>query len=151
MRHDWPRLTSWTSSPIFASSGVWLARNDDRGVVLLSAVESVGELVIQPDAIDFSSWLIQLRRPGATAVERNIGAPVVGLDHDLAVFRIDPDVVIVAMRSAKDRKRLAAVGGFKESFRARVNHVGIRRVGAERDVIKWTLDHRRSDRGRLWI
>ena len=95
--------------------------------------------------------MIQLRGPGATAVERNIGAAVVGLDHDVSILRIDPDVVIVAMRGAKDRKRLAAVGGFKESFRAGVDHVGVCRVSAEGDVIKWPLNHRRSDRSRLWI
>ena len=95
--------------------------------------------------------MIQLRGPGATAVERNIGAAVVGLNHDVSILRTDPDVVIVAVRGAKDRKRLAAVGGFKESLCACVNDIGICRISAERDVIKWTLNHRRSDRGRLWI
>ena len=128
-----------------------MARNDDRGVVLLSAVESIGKLVVQPDAIDFRGWLIQLRGPGATAVERNIGAAVVGLNHDVSILRTDPDVVIVAVRGAKNRKCLAAVGGFKESLCACVNDIGICRISAERDVIKWTLDHRRGNRCRLRI
>ena len=58
---------------------IWigLAGNDDGRVVLLGAVEFVGKLIIDPDAVDFSSRLIHLRGPRASTVERDISAAVV--------------------------------------------------------------------------
>src|ERR1041384_1671655 len=107
MRHDRSGFTAWTSAPI--GSGEWfsLARNDERRVVLLRAVEFVRKLIVDPDAVNFRGRLIHLRRPRATAVSRNVSATVIRLDHNLTVFGIDPDVVIVAMRCAKRRECFA--------------------------------------------
>src|SRR6266550_1870442 len=109
MWHDWSGFTAWTRAPVLAAGRVRLTRNNDCGVVLLRAVELVGKLIIEPDAVDLSGRLIHLCGPGTPAIGRDIGATVVRLDLHLAIFGIDPDVVIVAVRRAKARKRFAAV------------------------------------------
>ena len=142
MRHDRTSFTTWTNAPVDGGERIGLARDDQRRVVLLRAVEFVRKLIVDPDAVDLRRRLVHLRRPGATAVSRDICAAIVRLDHDLAVFGIDPDVVIVAVRRAKRRERFATVGRFEETFGAGVDDVGISRIGAERRVVKRTLNQR---------
>ncbi len=120
-----------------------LARDDDGRVVLLRAIQLVGELIVQPDAVELAGHLVQLRRPRAAAVERHVGAAIVRLNHDVAVLRIDPDVVIVAVRCAQQRERLAAVGRFEEALRPGIDDVRIGRIGAERGVVERPLNQGR--------
>ena len=112
---------------------IGLARDNQRRVVLLRAVKLVRKLVVDPHAVDFCGRLIHLRRPGAAAVGGDVCAAVVRLDHDLAVFRVDPDVVVVAVRRAKRRERFTAVGGFEEAFGARVHESAL--VGSAPSVV----------------
>src|SRR5262249_9313987 len=72
-------------------------RHRDRGVVLLRAVDAVGVLVVDVDAVELRGLLVVDRRPRGAAVQRDVGAAVVALDHALRVFRIDPEVVVVAV------------------------------------------------------
>src|SRR5437588_5421277 len=98
MRHDRARLASWACAPISQTHRIGLTGNDYGRVVLLRAVELVRKLIVSPNAVDLRGGLIHLRRPRAPAVERNIRATIVRLNDDVAVFRTDPDVVIVAVR-----------------------------------------------------
>ena len=149
IRHDWTRLASWTCAPVSQAHRVGLTGNDYGRVVLLGAVELVRKLIISPNAVDLRGRLIHLRRPRAPTIVRDVRAAIVRLNDDVAVFRTDPNVVVVAMRRAKRRERLAAVRRFPGAFRARVNHVGVRRIGAELHVIERTLNHRIRDLRRL--
>src|SRR5258705_7610124 len=139
MRHDWTCFTAWASPPIGRRVRVSLAGDDKSRVVLLRAVESVRKLVVDPNTVDFRSRLIHLGGPRAPAVDRNVGAAVVRLDHDLAILRTDPNVMIVAMWGAQRSKRFAGIEGLKETFGASVNNISVRRIGAERRVIERAL------------
>ena len=75
------------------------AGHDDGSVVLLRAVDAVGILVVHRHLVDFGGRLIGLRAPGAAAVDRHVRAAIVGLDHVLRIPGIDPNIVIVAVRS----------------------------------------------------
>ena len=75
MRHDWTSFTTWTSAPIGCGKRFGLARDDERRVVLLRAVEFVRKLIVDPDAVDLRRRLVHLRRPRATAVSRNVAPP----------------------------------------------------------------------------
>src|SRR6185437_6607264 len=67
------------------------AAGKDHGiVVLLGTVDAVGELVIHGDLVDLRGGLVELAGPGLAAIERNVGAAVVGLDHVERVLRVDP-------------------------------------------------------------
>ena len=79
--------------------------------VLLRAVDQVRELLVGVDVIHLRRRLIELRRPAARAVLRDVHAAVVGLDHDLRGVGIEPDDVVVAVRLGDGRERAPAVGG----------------------------------------
>src|SRR5262249_12326081 len=72
-------------------------RQVDGGVVLLRAVDGVGILVVDVDAVELRRLLVVDRRPRGAAVERDVGTAVVALDHALRIFGIDPEIVVVAM------------------------------------------------------
>src|SRR6266567_7786898 len=128
--------------PVFSRGGISLTGDNDRRVVLLRAVEFVRELVVDPDAIDLRGRLIHLRRPGASAIGGDVGPSVVRLDHYLAVFGVNPDIVIVTVRHAKGDERFAAIDGLEETFGSSVYGVGVGRVSTERHIIEWTLNQR---------
>src|SRR5205085_860122 len=61
---------------------------DHRGVILLRAIDAVWILIVHRNLIDLRGWLVRLRAPVASAIERDVGAAIVGLDHDLRILRI---------------------------------------------------------------
>src|SRR5205814_6863802 len=123
IRHDWASLASWTSAPVSQAHRVGLTGNNDGRVVLLRSVELVRKLIISPNAVDLRGRLIHLRRPLAPTIVRDVRAAIVRLNDDFAVFRTDPNVMIVAVWRAKDRKGLAAVRRFPKTFGAGVDDI----------------------------
>ena len=59
--------------------------------------------------IELRRHLVVDRGPGIAAVERDAGASVVALYHPPRVCRVDPQVVVVAVRGTDFGERLAAV------------------------------------------
>src|SRR6266481_2684147 len=92
----------------------------DRRVVLLRGIDAVGILVVDVDAIKLRRRLVVDRRPRLAAVEAYAGAAIVAFDHPVWVTRIDPEIMIVAVRCLDLRKAGAAVGRFPKIGRAHV-------------------------------
>src|SRR5215471_15435582 len=101
IRRDPPRLATSDGVPVrYADTEIGrAARDSDRRVVLLRAVQPIREPVVGRDAIELSRRLIVLRGPGPTAVERDRRAAVVAEDHSVRIVRVDPEIVVVAMRN----------------------------------------------------
>src|SRR5262245_20153119 len=76
------------------------ASNAHGRVLLLGAVDAIRDRVVGYDTIELRRRLIHVRRPRGAAVDRNLGAAVVGNDHSLRLGRIDPQVMMVAVRRA---------------------------------------------------
>src|SRR5262249_53701864 len=74
------------------------ARHRDAAVVLLRAVDPVGEAVVGGDAVELRGGLVANRRPGAAAVVAHRAAAVGAEDHALRVVGIQPQVVVVPDR-----------------------------------------------------
>ena len=113
-------------------------RHADGGIVLLRAVEAIRELVVGGDVIELCRELVVDGRPGVAAVVRDTGAAVVALDHALRVARVDPQVMIVAMRRGHLRKCFAAVDGFPALVVEDPYRVGVLRVGKDVLVVPRT-------------
>ena len=79
----------------------------DGGVVLLRAVDVVGEAVVGGDVVELRGRLVVLSGPALAAVGGDGCAAVVAVDHALGIGGIDPEAVVVAMRSADRRESLA--------------------------------------------
>jgi hypothetical protein len=71
-------------------------------------------LVVGVDAIEPSRRLVVNRRPGLAAVAAYACAAIVTFDHPVGIGRIDPEVVIVAVRRLDLRKGRSGVGRFPE-------------------------------------
>ena len=142
MRHHRTGLASGADPPIDISlSSVGDARQNVRAIVLLGRVQPIGEPIVGVNSVDLRSRLVILRGPGLAAIVRNVRATVVRLDHRVAVTRADPDVVVVTVRRGHPGHRPAAVRRFPKPLRARIDDVGVRRIGAERRVVEGPLDH----------
>ena len=68
------------------------------GIVLLRAIQVIGEIFVERHAVELRGGLVIDAGPGASAVARDVGPAVVGLDHAARVAGRDPQVVVIAMR-----------------------------------------------------
>ena len=112
----------------------------DGGVVLLRTVDAVGPLVVHEDPVDLRGFLFHQAGPALSPVEGDIRAAVVGVDHVHRVVRVDPEVVVVAVRHADALgEGLAAVNGLVETHIQPVHGVLVLRVGVDVDVVPGAL------------
>ena len=79
-----------------------------------------------------------MRRPRLRAVERHAGAAVVALDHPAGVRRIDPEIVVVAVRRRHLDERLAAVDRLPERVVRHPHGVDVGRIGEDVHVVPGT-------------
>ena len=105
------------------------------GVVLLAAVHVVREKVVHRDAVELRGRLVALRRPGAAAVERDVGAAVVAFDDRLGIARVDPEAVVIAVGRPDAGDALAAVDRLADVSVEHPHHVGVLRVRDDLHVV----------------
>ncbi len=114
---------------------VGAARHRDGGVVLLGRVDAIRHLVVDGHVIELRRGLIEDRRPRLAAVEGDGRTAVVAFDHPQRVLRVDPQVVVVAVRHRHLRKGRAAVGRLEQVDVERPQHVGVLGVGEDMVVV----------------
>src|SRR5207253_816830 len=85
------------------------------GVVLLCAVDVVGEVVVGANRIELRGRLVIFRTPAAAAIEGHGSAAVVRVHHALVVLGVDPQPVIVAVRRADLAPGSATIGRFVDA------------------------------------
>ena len=119
-------------------AAVGLARQTDGPVVLLRAVHAVRALVVGAHVVELRGRLVVDRRPRLPAVERHAGAAVVSLDHPSGVRRIDPEVVVVAVRGGDLAERLAAVDGLPQAIVRHPYRVDVDGIGEDVHVVPGT-------------
>src|SRR5207253_11107841 len=76
---------------------------------------------------------------GRAAVEGDVGAAVVRVDHALRVVGIDPEVVVVAVGHADRGKSLARVARTKETGVQNVDRFGVLRIRVDARVVPGAL------------
>ena len=86
------------------------ARNRHGGVVLLRSVDAIRHSVVGDHRVELRSGLVVERAPGPAAVERDGSAAVAAVHHSQRVFRVDPEIVVVAVRRLHFTVSPAAVG-----------------------------------------
>ena len=111
------------------------ARDGDRGVVLLGAVDAVGILVVDVETIELRRLLVVDRRPRSACIERYVGGAVIALDHAAGVAGVDPQVVVVAVTGRDLAKTRAAVGRLPHLQVGDVDRVGVAGVGEDMRVV----------------
>ena len=111
------------------------ARHADRAVVLLGGVDPVGKLVVGGEVVELRRELVVDRRPGLAAVERHARPAVVALDHPLRVARVDPQLVVVAVRRGYPHEGLAPVRRLPHVQVQHVAGVRVLRVGVYVGVV----------------
>ncbi len=118
------------------------AGDGDRGLVLLRAVDPVGDALVHRHAVDLGRRLVVLARPGAAAVQADPGAAVVAQDHALGLVGVDPQVVVVAEARADDGEGAAAVDRLVQLDVREVDGVGLPRIGVDPAVVPGALAQR---------
>ena len=112
-----------------------VAGDTDAGVILLRAIDAVGELIVSTDVIELGGELVVDRAKGCAAVEGDVGPAVIALDHTLIVLGVDPEAVIIAVGGGNRFPIFAAVGRFPEAQVADVNGIRILGIGVDMQVI----------------
>ena len=107
----------------------------DARIVLLRAIEAVGELVVHLNVIQFGGGLVVERREGAPVVHRHLGAAVARQREQPRIARVDPDVVGVAMRHRYFLERGAAIVGAQQGHVHHIDLARVHRIGAHMAVI----------------
>ena len=115
-------------------------RNADAGVVLLGGIDAIGKLIVDVHAVKLGGKLVVNRRPSFSAVIRNTSSTVVSLHHSLRIFRVDPKVVIVSVRSSDFAEISTAVGRFPHLQVCNINSIGVLRISENVAVIPWTVN-----------
>ena len=80
---------------------VGAAGNANRAVVLLCSVEVVEELVIVSNVVELGGRLVVLGGPGLAAIDAHRRPPIITVNHALGINGVDPEGVMVAMRSGQ--------------------------------------------------
>src|SRR5258708_1732955 len=62
----------------------------DAGIILLRSQDMIRECVVGGDPVDLRSGLIIDGAPVLPLVEAYLGAPVIGEDHAVTIFRVQP-------------------------------------------------------------
>src|SRR5690606_31268576 len=105
------------------------------GVVLLGAEDVVVRPVVDGDVVELRRRLVVDGGEGGAAVERDVGAAVVALDHALVVTRVDPDVVVVAVGRGDRVEGAPAVVGAMQVQVVHIDRLGVHRVGGDVGVV----------------
>ena len=111
----------------------------DRRVVLLRRVQPVRDPAVGGDVVVLGGRLVVEGRPRCAAVERDGRAAVVAFDHPQWVPRVDPHVVVVAVRDRLPRERLPRVA---RAIRVDVedpHRLGVLRIGEDVRVVPGAL------------
>ena len=104
-------------------------RHADAGVVLLGAVdEVVGLAPVGGHRVELRGELVVDGAPRGAGVERDVGSAVVALDHAPVVARVDPEIVVVAVRGGHLREMRAGVGRLPHPMVVDVDGVLVLRV-----------------------
>ena len=96
----------------------------DGAVVLLSAAYLVREILRGRDVIKLSRGKV-FRGPGRAAIDRDVGAAVVAIDHPQWIVRIDPEIVVVTVGHADRAIGLAAIKRFVKAGIQNVERVAV--------------------------
>src|SRR5438552_2988832 len=120
-------------------SAVTPAGSSDGGVVLLRAVDVIGEILVECHAIELRCGLIIHGAPALASIERNDGAAVIAFDHSFRIVRCNPEIVIVAMRRSDRVKGVASVTGTMKADVKHVDIVQVLRIGVDVRVIPGAL------------
>ena len=116
------------------------AGHAQAGVVLLRAINVIGLVAIDIDVIKLRRRLVVNARPGQPAIQRDAGAAVVAVDHDLVVARMYPEIVIIAMRRGDLAEVVPAIGRFPKTEVVDVNRIRVSRVSGQVHVIPGARD-----------
>ncbi|GBD16679.1 hypothetical protein HRbin26_01582 [bacterium HR26] len=111
------------------------ARHADRGVVLLRAVDTVGNLVVGDDVVELGRRLVIDRGPARAAVEGDAGAAVVPLDHPERVVGVDPERMVVAVGGGHAVEGRPAVDRLPEAVVLDPDRVRIFWIGGDVHVV----------------
>ena len=139
--HGGPRLAAADVPPerrVSAGRSVLrrVAGHHDGGVVLLTGVQPVREAVVDIHLIQLGGGQVVLGGPRLSAIQRHVGAAVVGLHPDVRVVGVDPDVVVVAMGRGHPRPGLTRIIGDVEALVVDEDLVGVRGIGIHVCVVE---------------
>src|SRR5579864_1250225 len=95
----------------------------------------VEEFVIRFDVVKLPGWLIVLECPVLPSIHGNCRAPVIPHDQSLWVSRVDPQGVIIPMRSGDESECLSSISRPIGTEREYVDSIDASGIGKDVSVI----------------
>ena len=111
------------------------ARDRQTRVVLLRSIDVIRIEIVGRQVIELRGRLVVDVAEGVPAVQRDIRAAVIALNHPLVVCRIDPEIVVVAVRRGHGSKCAPAIGAPVQIEVVAVNRLRILGIGRQMGVI----------------
>ena len=125
VRHDKPAFAAACFEPILPPNRapIGAARDADIRVVLLRAVNVVGERVVHSNVVKLCSGLVVLCGPVFAAVGRDAGPAVAHVGDAIWVRRINPKPVMIAVTRGQESEIFPTIDRFKKPGVYKVNRV----------------------------
>ena len=106
----------------------------------MSAIDAIGENIIDIDPIELRSGHVRLAAPGPSAIHADDGSAIIRQDHVARVVRIDPEIMVITMLGIHRLPGLATIGGFQHWGAEYINHLIVLWVREQFDIIPGPLD-----------
>ena len=122
-----------------AAAAELAAGDDHRGIVLLPAVDAVGELIVHVDAVNLGGGHIALGRPSAAVIQADAHPAIIGDGHVFRIVGVDPQIVVIAVGAIDVFPGAPAVEGAQGWGAEHVNGMLVLGVGEDLDVVPGAL------------
>src|SRR6185312_7873527 len=104
------------------------ASDAHAGIVLLRTEDTIRKSIVGRHPVDLRRGLIVQRAPVLAAVKADLGATVIGKDQPVAILRVDPEIMVIAMRCPHLRKGLSSIQAPHKFHVGTIDRVLIRRI-----------------------
>ena len=116
------------------------AWNGQGGIILLSAIDPIGILVVHCYLIDLGGRLVVLCGPCFSAIVRYVGATIITLDQQIGIIRVQPYIVVISVGDTHACPSLAPIHGFDQWVGIGIHNIGIGGVQLNIGIVKWSVD-----------
>ena len=87
-------------------------RNSNGRIVLLCSINSIRKMIVRRQSVKLSCWLIHIGTPIFASIKGNLSTSIITNNHSLIIFRRNPQIMMISMRSIVRFVCFSTISGF---------------------------------------
>ena len=125
---------------IFTNTGTIAPVVDtDGGIILLGHINTVWKRIVRCHPIKLGSRLIVICAPSFPGIIGYLGPTVISDDHSIGIFRSDPKIMVIPMRSIESAKSFTTIRRFMVINVQDINDILIFGIGIKSGIVPCSL------------